>query len=71
VVANEGGSAEEREEVFRQAFAAAVQAAVQAAAAYQPGGWVGRAAKVPVARSFSSRPPAEPDLMVPDHPALQ
>jgi hypothetical protein len=34
-------------------------------------GWVGRAARCLLCRSFSVRPPAEPDRLVSEHPALQ
>jgi hypothetical protein len=34
-------------------------------------GWVGRAARCLLCRSFSVRPPAEPDGLVSEHPALQ
>jgi hypothetical protein len=45
------------------AFAAFV-AALEPVEAVVPGGWVGRAARFLLCRSFSARPPAEPDVMV-------
>jgi hypothetical protein len=46
-------------------------AALQPVKGVVPGGWVGRAARCQRGLVLSARPPAEPDLMFPDYPALQ
>ena len=67
-VADEGaGDAGEGQEVVGFALVAAVQAS----ASGEPGRWVGRAVRCLPWQSCSARPPAEPDVTVSRHPALQ
>jgi hypothetical protein len=54
------GEVEERLDHLLPAFVAALQPVERVV----PGRWVGRAARFLLCRSFSARPPAEPDVMV-------